>query len=152
MRGVSYIWVDSGSPPRVRGHHTIPYHIPPGAELADAGDVDGPAVDAPHVLVDAYAVAAEAFLPLPAPVEPSGVGLCALHSSGDGQWAVPRRAVLEPAAVPPPTDFVVLDPTSEPQPIALPSTTLPRMRGGELCSPPARLGAGRINCAAGRNS
>ena len=55
----------------------------------------------------------------------------------DGKWAVPRRAVLESAAVPPPTDFVVLDPTPESQPIALPSTTLPRMRGGGAVLPPA---------------
>ena len=59
-------------------------------------------------------------------------------SLADGEVGCARSgAVLEPVAVPAADIFVVLETTPEPQPIALPSTTLPRTRGGgELCSPP----------------
>ena len=61
-------------------------------------------------------------------------------SLADGEVGCARSgAVLEPVAVPAADIFVVLETTPEPQPIALPSTTLPRTRGGELCSPRGNL-------------
>ena len=59
------------------------------------------------------------------------------HPSTTGKWAVPGRAPCWSRWPCRRRYFVVLETTPEPQPIALPSTTLPRTRGGS-CAPPPR--------------